>query len=530
MKLTFLGATHEVTGSCFFLEACDKKIVIDCGMEQGADRFENQTLPVAPGSVDCVLLTHSHIDHSGMIPSLCKGGFSSSIHATIATTSLSSIMLKDSAHIQEFEAEWKNRKGKRSGDDIIKPMYTLEDAENAIKLFVPHPYGEKFELFPGITVRFTDAGHLLGSSSIEVWINENNVEKKIVFSGDIGNLDQPIIRDPQYIDEADYVLIESTYGNRNHSDTKPDYVNDLAEVMNKTFARGGNVVIPSFAVGRTQEMLYFIREIKNKNLVPYDYEVWVDSPLAVEATTIFKDYGYDSYDKETWDVIKSGENPITFPDLKVSVSSADSISINTNPKLKVILSASGMCEAGRIRHHLKHNLWSEKNTVLFVGYQASNTLGRKLVDGEPYVKLFNEVIAVKAEIAKLPGISGHADHDGLIKWISNFKEKPKKVFVVHGDDEVLNEFTNELKSRGYDAYGPYSGTCFNLATNEFETEATAIPIKKEIREKKSENTFARLLSAGKRLLLVIEHNKGGANKDLARFASAIESLCDKWDR
>ncbi len=531
MKLTFLGATHEVTGSCYYLSACGKNIVIDCGMEQGVDRFENQQLPIGANAVDCVLLTHAHIDHSGMLPMLAKNGFSGKIHATEATSDLCNVMLLDSAHIQEFEAEWRNRKAKRAGRPDYVPLYTMEDAEAAIKLFCGHPYNQKFEIFPGIEARFIDAGHLLGSASIEVWVTEEGETKKIVFSGDIGNLHQPLIRDPSYPTDADYVLIESTYGNRNHGMTRPDYVKELAAIMQRTFDRGGNLVIPSFAVGRTQEMLYFLRQIHNERLVTgHNYTVWVDSPLAIEATNIFHENGMECYDEDTLAVIRSGENPIAFEGLKLAVTSDESRAINFDTTPKVIISASGMCEAGRIKHHLKHNLWKKESTILFVGYQAVNTTGRAIVDGAQSVRLFGETIDVKAEIATLTGISGHADHDGLLRWIESFEKKPQKVFVVHGDDEVCKAFTEELNDKGYDAYAPYSGTRVDLLTGAVEYEAQPVAIKKSYAAERAETMFTRLMAAGRRLLTVIEHNRGGANKDLARFASQIDSLCDKWDR
>jgi metallo-beta-lactamase family protein len=531
MKLTFLGATHEVTGSCYYLSACGKNFVIDCGMEQGVDRFENQELPIGANSIDHVLLTHAHIDHSGLLPMLAKNGFAGQIHATEATSDLCSVMLRDSAHIQEFEAEWRNRKAKRAGQPDYVPLYTMDDAEAAIKLFVGHPYNEKIEIEPGVSVRFIDAGHLLGSASIEVWVTEDDVTKKIVFSGDIGNLEQPLIRDPSYVTDADYVLIESTYGNRNHSTERPDYVKELAAIMQRTFDRGGNVVIPSFAVGRTQEMLYFLRQIKADRLVTgHDYTVWVDSPLAIEATNIFHENGIECYDEETMALINQGINPISFDGLKLAVTSDESRAINFDETPKVIISASGMCDAGRIKHHLKHNLWRKECTILFVGYQAANTTGRAIVDGAQSVRLFGETIDVEAEITTLTGMSGHADHDGLITWISHFEQKPEKVFVVHGDDAVCTAFTEELKTKGYDAYAPYSGTRFDLATGEFEFVAKPVPIQKSYAAERAETMFNRLLAAGRRLLQVIEHNRGGTNKDLARFASQIDSLCDKWDR
>ncbi len=532
MKLTFLGACHEVTGSMFLLEACNKKIIIDCGMEQGVDTFENTELPIAAGNIDYVLLTHAHIDHSGNLPLLVKNGFKGEIHSTDATADLCSVMLKDSAHIQEFEAEWRNRKNRRAGKEEFVPKYTMDDAIAAIEQFVPHYYKNKFTLCDGVVVNFIDAGHLLGSASIEIWVTENDITKKIVFSGDIGNLNQPIIKDPEYIDSADYVIMESTYGNRNHGE-KPDYIKELANILNHTFARGGNVVIPSFAVGRTQEMLYFFREIKERGLVePSDFTVYVDSPLAVEATTIFKKNSVDCFDEETKNLLMRKVNPLQFNGLKVSVTSDDSKLINFDNSPKVILSASGMCEAGRIRHHLKHNLWRPECTVLFVGYQAINSLGRKIYDGASEVKLFGETIEVKAEIRHLAGISGHADNNGLIKWIESIHNKPQKVFVVHGDDDVMNDFTQQLTAKGFDATAPYSGSVYNLITNQYEITAAPVPVSKAYTSptRRAETVFGRLVLAGKRLLSVIEKNKDGANKDLAKFTSQIQALCDKWDK
>jgi len=530
MQLTFLGATHEVTGSCFYLTACGKKIVIDCGMEQGPNYFENQEIPVAAGEVDYVLLTHAHIDHSGMLPLLCKNGFSGEIHSTDATADLCSVMLRDSAHIQEFEAEWRNRKAQRAGREPYVPIYTMDDAVAAIGLFVPHFYDQKFALCEGVEVRFTDVGHLLGSASIEIWVTEGDVTKKVVFSGDIGNLHQPIIRDPQYIADADYVVMESTYGDRSHG-PRPDYISELSQIMQRTFDRGGNVVIPSFAVGRTQEMLYFLRQIKEERLVTgHDFSVYVDSPLAVEATNIFRENGAECYDDETRALIQKGINPISFAGLKVSVSAEESKAINFDASSKVILSASGMCDAGRIKHHLKHNLWRRESTILFVGYQAVGSLGRQILEGAETVKLFGEAIEVKAEIARLAGVSGHADKEGLLNWIGHFSPKPQRVFVVHGDDAVCEAFTAELTSRGFSAVAPYSGSSFDLATNVCLVAKGPVPIKKDYAARRAQSTFERLLAAGKRLLTVIEHNKGGTNKDLARFASQIDSLCDKWDR
>lgn len=533
MKLTFIGADHEVTGSCHYLEVCGKHILVDYGMEQGVNVYENASLPVQESLIDYVLLTHAHVDHSGMLPLLYARGFRGQVFMTDASADLCSIMLRDCAHIQMQEAEWKNRKAKRhSGVEATEPVYTMEDADGIIRRIVPCHYDTVIELCEGVKIRFTDIGHLLGSASIEVWMEEGGVSKKIVFSGDIGNKNQPLIKDPARTEEADYVVMESTYGDRLHSEERPDYVNELAQILNETFAKGGNVVIPSFAVGRTQEMLYFLRKIKADRLVKDypDFPVYVDSPLAVEATGIFHKNIYNCFDEEAMELVKKGINPIQFPGLNLAITSEESKMINFDDKPKVILSASGMCEAGRIRHHLKHNLWRPECTVLFVGYQAVGTLGRAIVDGAQEVKLFGETISIRARIEKLAGMSGHADKNGLLEWIQGFTRKPQRVFVVHGEDSVCESFKLCLeKEYGFLAYAPFSGTRFDLATNAVEYEAAPVRLKKKAAKAVSD-VFARLMAAGQRLLSVIQRNEGGANKDLAKFADQINSLCDKWDR
>ena len=517
------------------LEAAGHRFLIDCGMEQGKDVYENQPIPVAPGEIDWVLATHAHIDHTGMLPLLVRNGFRGNIYATNPTVELCGIMLRDSAHIQEFEAEWKNRKGQRSGAEPVEPMYTVQDAEAAMKLFRGVNYEQRVELAPGIEARFVDVGHLLGSASIELWITEGENTTKLVFSGDIGNMDQPIIRDPTYIKEADYVFMESTYGDRSHG-PKPDYVNELAKILQRTFDRGGNVVIPSFAVGRTQEMLYFIREIKEKGLVKGhgNFPVYIDSPLAIEATRIFRDTDMECFDEETRAMLAKGIDPIALPGLRVTVTSDESRMINADRVPKVILSASGMCEAGRIRHHLKHNLWRPECTILFVGYQAVGTLGRTLIDGAVNVKLFGEPIEVQAEICQLTGMSGHADREGLLRWVGAFEQKPKRVFVMHGDDETEDRFVETLTEQGFTACAPYNGAQWAIGAEGAvclqEGSRVRIEHKASEGQSRAASVFQRLVSAGKRLLRVIEHNEGGANKDLAKFADQINALCDKWDR
>ena len=561
MKLTFLGATHEVTGSCFYLEACDKKILIDYGMEQGVDYFENKPVPVPADQIDMVFLTHAHIDHSGKLPLLVKEGFHGQIFATEGTEKLCSIMLQDSAHIQESEAEYKTRKSVRAGGKEAEPLYTVEDALNTMRCFVGVPYDKTVRVDSGITVRFFDAGHLLGSASIEVTVTEGDVTKKLLFSGDIGNTDQPLLRDPVMPKEADYVIMEATYGTRFHE--KPaDYTTELAKVLQETFDRGGNVVIPSFAVGRTQEILYFIRQIKEKNMVTgHDgFEVWVDSPLAIEATGVFLDRMYEDLDEEVEELLHRGVNPISFNGLRTAVTADESKAINDDPDPKVIISASGMCEAGRIRHHLKHNLWRPQSTVLFVGYQSVGTLGRALTEGADKVKLFGEEIAVEAQILVLQGISGHADCAGLLAWAGALERRPEKVFVVHSEDQTGIEFCGKLKENfGYDADAPYSGTEFDLAEGRYLLEAEPVRLKSKKEEEAKEGgaaakesaykaeltmgaytdgapiapvsaVYVHLVRAASRLMRLVERYTDGGSADLKKFTREVNDLCERWER
>ncbi|MBQ6323099.1 MAG: MBL fold metallo-hydrolase, partial [Lachnospiraceae bacterium] len=387
---------------------------------------------------------------------------------------------------------------------------------------------------------------------------EGDLTKTLVFSGDIGNTNQPIIQDPTYLDRADYVVMESTYGNRRH-EPHTDYAHELAPVLQRTFDRGGNVVIPSFAVGRTQEMLYFIRQIKQAGMVKgHDgFEVYVDSPLAVEATSVFMERMYSDFDEEARELLDQGINPISFDGLRVSVSSDESKAINEDPKPKVIISASGMCDAGRIKHHLKHNLWRKECTILFVGYQSEGTLGRKLADGEKKVKVFSEDIEVNAEVLELPGISGHADSEGLMRWIASI-QNPSKVFITHGEDTVCEIFAARVKEElGYDTYAPYSGTIFNLASGELEYEAPARPIVTETTEtlavekkavsatvtsqltgmlrtdsrpgKAASGVYSSLVKAVERLIELVNRYQGAKEGDIKKFARALEKLCDKWE-
>ena len=531
MKLEFIGADHEVTGSCHYVEVGEKKFLVDYGMEQGINVYENAPLPVSPAEIDYLFVTHAHIDHTGMIPQLVARGFKGEIYSSNATMELCTIMLRDCAHIQAEELKWKNRKAERAGRQKETAVYELSDVEASIKLFRGIEYNKKIDIDENISIRFIDAGHILGSASIEVWLKEGNESRKIVFSGDIGNFNKPLIRDPEYIKDADYVLMESTYGDRYH-DEGADHVSDLARILEETFERGGNVVIPAFAVGRTQELLYFMRQIKQNNLVKNfpNFPVYVDSPLAIEATNVFKDNLLECYDEETKALVENGINPIAFPNLKMTVSSDESMAINIDKSPKVIISASGMCDAGRIRHHLKHNLWRSECSVVFAGYQAFGTLGRTLQDNVSEVRLFGENISVNAHIETLKSISSHADKNGLIKWVTAFEEKPKVVFIVHGDDKVCENFSNELKSKyGINSSAPFSGSVFDLIRGEWikQTKGVAVAVK-EVKEPES-SVYLRLLGAGERLLKIIKENKHGANKDLAKFADQINDLAKKWE-
>ena len=535
MKLTFLGAAHEVTGSCTLLEAAGKRILIDCGMEQGADIYENCELPVAAGELDAVLLTHAHIDHAGKIPALVAQGFRGPIYATEAARRLCGIMLRDSAHIQEFEAEWRNRKAQRAGEPPYVPLYTMKDTEAALNQFVGCGYVAPLEIFPGITISFSDAGHLLGSASILVTTAEDGETRSVLFSGDLGNVDRPLIRDPQAPPAADFVVIESTYGDRLHGD-RPDYVNQLAGIIQATFDRGGNLVIPAFAVGRTQELLYLIRTIREQGLIRGhgDFPVYVDSPLAVEATKLYADDEAMKpyYDAETLELLSRGIDPITFPGLRTSVTSAESKAINFDNTPKIILSASGMCEAGRIRHHLKHNLWRKESTILFVGYQSEGTVGRKLIDGAATVRLFGEEITVEARIETLAGISGHADRDMMLSWLDSMPAKPRQVFVNHGDDQVTEHFAEAIRSRmNIPAVAPYSGDSYDLLTGQCIAKGRIVRATRLTDGRRRANAaFERLTQAGKRLLSVINASQNLSNKELARFTDQINALCEKYLR
>ncbi len=539
MKLSFYGAAREVTGSCYQIETNNKHLIIDCGLQQGHDEKNNQMLPFSANSIDAVILTHAHIDHSGRLPLMVKNGFSGKIYATEKTCELITIMLRDSAHIQEMDAEFDNRKGKRAGKDLAVPLYTMDDVEETLQFLVPCTYEQEITPMDDFRFKFTDAGHLLGSASVHLWLTENSITKKIVFSGDIGNIGQPIIRDPQYIKDADYVVMESTYGDRDHEHSG-DYVEDLAKLIDETLGKGGNVVIPSFAIGRTQELLYFIREIKERNLVksvPH-FPVYVDSPLAGLATKIYDGDLRGYADEETLELFRRGFNPTEFEGLRITESTEESKMLNEDTVPKIIISSSGMCDAGRIRHHLKHNLWRSECAIVFVGYQANGTLGRMLLEGIKKVKLFGEEIVVAAKIVSFRGLSAHADRTGLLKWIHSYEIIPQKVFIVHGDAAICDIFAETLNQENFKTVTPNFETVYDLANDKMINEGIRIEtIRAEIVQAQLEPTaytqqisyaYTRLLEAGDQLSSLIKRNKGGANRDLAKLTEQIVAIIQKW--
>lgn len=542
MDITFYGAAKHVTGSCTYIKCNDTTLLIDCGLPQGRDEKDmGEDFFFRPSQIDYVLLTHAHIDHSGRIPQLVKEGFNGEIWSTSATKRLCNIMLTDSGHIQEMEAEWKSRKNKRAGKKPIEPLYTVQDALDSLDFFKSFDYDKRIKINDHISCRFVDAGHLLGSASIELWLEEDNKTRKIVFSGDIGNFDQPIIKDPHYIEDADIVVMESTYGDRIHN--KPDgavghniptivRARELANIIREAFDKGGNLIVPAFSVGRTQEILYLIRYIiENDLLNEYpNLPVFVDSPLSVKATEIFASSIQGYFDEEAMKSVEKGINPILFPSLTTIVDVEQSKALNARKEPCVIISSSGMCEAGRIKHHLKHNLWREESIVLFSGYQAVGTLGRSILDGARHVTIFGEQIDVKCKVKSLQGISGHADQEGLLKWVQSFKEKPKQIFVNHGEGEVASYFasivTNKLKIK---AYAPSSMESFSLL------DTSALPMQSESKlpstvEMQLKDAISELVKERASLesvvsrMVIASRKEDLMEKDAIRLTNAIERL------
>lgn len=519
MNITFLGAAKCVTGSCTMIETGKSKLLIDCGMRQGRDEKLSPVkdgFPFDPAQIDAVFLTHAHIDHSGLLPLLVKKGYKGPIYCTGATARLCSIMFPDAGHIQEMEAEWENRKRQRAGKPPVEPLYTVEDAHKATRSLEPVNYGDRIKALDDIEACYVDAGHLLGSASIELFIREDGSVKKLVFSGDIGNKDKPIIKDPSYISEADIVFMESTYGDRLH-EKQLSTRERFREVLIRALARGGNIVIPSFAVGRTQEVLYDISLLLEDQSVPglENVPVYIDSPLGIAATEIFESSSHGYYDEEALAFKAEGVEFFSFKTLQIAQTVEESREINFDPRQKIIISSSGMCEAGRIKHHLKHNLWRTDSTVLFVGYQAVGTLGRAIADGNKTVRIFGEEIQVKAAVEQLEGFSGHADQAGLLEWIGHFPTSVEKVFVMHGEESVSAVFAGELKKLGYAAVVP--GMYETYDTESFAQVPAVVPMRK------ADITLSELLA-------LIKGKAESAQGNLARQMRAdLEELIQRWE-
>ncbi|MCL6591394.1 MAG: MBL fold metallo-hydrolase [Firmicutes bacterium] len=467
MRITFCGAAGTVTGSCYYVETETCRFIVDCGMFQGAKEIRElnrREFLFDPLALDFVLLTHAHADHSGLIPKLWKAGFRKPIYATGATVQLSAIVLPDSGHIQEADMEWRNRKRLRTGDPLEEPLYTSAEALDSLKLFKSIPYNQDFEPCPGVRVRFLDAGHILGSAIVQAWITETKTGKNhtthLVFSGDLGQSGQPIIQDPAIIEEADYLLVESTYGNRLHEDSAQK-VELLRKLIVKSVNSGGNLIVPAFAIGRTQDLLYHIRTLLQSGAIPR-IPVYIDSPMAVSATEIYRD-NPGCYDAETLKLFNSHESPFEFPSLHFIRTAEESKRLNENARGAIIISASGMCEAGRILHHLKHNLWRPESHILFVGFQAEGTLGRRLLEGAKTVKIMGEAINVQAAIHSIGGFSAHADQAEIMNWLGKFRKKPRNIFIVHGENAAQQELASLIRAQfGIDCLIPKLGARVTL--------------------------------------------------------------------
>ena len=443
MKIRFLGAARTVTGSCYHLISDGLQVLIDCGMTQGknADEINRMPFPFDPKQIDYLLLTHAHIDHSGLIPKLVKDGFQGKIVTTTATADLVEIMLYDSAHIQEKDAEWLTKKSFRSGkDEVFEPLYTSEDVAASIPFFNRKQY-RTIEDLGGIKYRFIDAGHILGSGSLEIWFQSDNGEKKIVFSGDVGKNENPIIQDPEHIADADYVVVESTYGNRLHRGMEAS-IDEMVDAIKATFKKGGNVLFPAFAVGRTQDIIYILNKlIKEKRL--NDLDVYIDSPLADKATKIYMAHPefFDAEAANLFSVKSTSGMRIHF-----TATVEESQKLNKIKSGAIIIAGSGMCDGGRIRHHFKHNLWRPECSIIFTGFQVRGTLGRLIVDGIKSVRVLGEEIAVRAKVYTIGGFSAHADQKELLEWLGSFKNKPE-VFIVHGEENVALEFERVVNEK-----------------------------------------------------------------------------------
>ncbi|MDD4075925.1 MAG: MBL fold metallo-hydrolase [Eubacteriales bacterium] len=547
MKIRFCGAARCVTGSCHLITFADKSILVDCGMRQGADTktgLPEGEFPFDPASLDAVLITHAHIDHTGLLPLLVKRGFKGSIYTTSATAELCSIMLPDSGHIQEQEAEYQSRKNERAGKPPVEPLYTAQDAVACMKYFKGVSYNETVTVTDGASVRFTDVGHLLGSAAIELWVEENGKKASVLFSGDVGRDDRPIIKDPESVDGADYLLLEATYGDRNHdASTDDEKKAQFANALKLAIARGGNIVIPSFAIGRTQEILFYIKRMLIENTVPglERVPVYIDSPLGIAATDIYQKCEKEFYDQETRDMAKDGDT-FAFPTLRVAQTADESKAINDQKGCNIIISSSGMCEAGRIRHHLKHNLYRADSTVIFAGYQAVGTLGRMLVDGAEKIKIFGEEIRVNATIDVLEGFSGHAGKDELIEWVQEMKVKPSCIYLVHGEESALSTLAAALESLQYTVEIPELYDEIDLASGR-RKKAEVVPFKPAAQPQKDKkgrpapiaadaNDYAkRIRKQAQRITALLEQVEGSPeNATLLRMMEKdLRLFTEKWE-
>ncbi len=448
MKITFLGAARTVTGSCYVLECEHARFAIDCGMHQGNRVIEMRNRDEGgvyhPESLDFILLTHAHIDHSGLLPRLVAKGFKGPVFTTSPTRDLLGIMLEDSARIQETDAQWRSTKKLRAGDPPVEPLYTVEQAQKAFLQLKTQEYNQAFEPKPGVRVVFNDAGHILGSAFIEIWIKEGEEETKLVFSGDLGRPNQLLVRNPQTVEAADFLFLESTYGARNHKNETQSR-EELAEAIAYSYERGQKVIIPAFAVERTQELLYSLYLLRKEGRLPEDMPVYVDSPLAIKATEIFRRH-WDYYDQQTKELVKNGENPLEMPNLRYTLTADESRAINTSEGSAIVIAGSGMANAGRIKHHLRHNIWKAGASIVFVGFQAEGTPGRRIVDGAQAVRILGEELSVKARVFTIGGFSGHAGQSQILDWLSHFRNPEVQVYLVHGEhsgQKVLAELIRE---------------------------------------------------------------------------------------
>ena len=519
MKIKFCGATIGVTGSCHMLYTERHRVLLDCGQFQGNKEMEKlnyEPFPFDPESIENVILSHAHIDHCGRLPLLVKRGFKGSIYCTDATADLLQVMLMDSAYIHEKDAEWQTKKNARTGKPPVEPLYTVADAEKALKLVKPILYDQLVELNDEMKIVFNDAGHILGSAITEIWVTENNKTSKIVFSGDLGVTNRPILRDPKKIKKADYLIMETTYGGRLHPENATS-IDRLIEIIKTTINRGGSVIIPAFAVGRTQELIYelnmFYEHHPEYQKLLENVDVFIDSPMATTATEVFR-RNAQVFDEETKELILSGDNPLDFKNLKFTRSTAESQALNMDRTPKIIISASGMCEAGRIRHHLKHNLWNPKNSIVFVGYQAEGTLGRYLIEGAKEVKLFGETIMVAAEIHNLEGFSGHADENGLLDWLGGFQMIPKQIFLVHGEEESKIAFAKAAQEKlGISTTPIFANSEFELETGELIAKDEVI--KEVIDEEGFENLKGKITDMHAHIENILGQTENAVNGNIS---------------